>query len=234
MGKKIAILQSNYIPWKGYFDLINSVDEFVLYDDAQYTKNDWRNRNIIKTTHGSRWLTIPVRRVSLGQSIKDTRVSDGRWPRKHWSTILQNYSKAAHFADYRVHFEHLYQSMEDEYLSLVNYQFIARINELLGIKTRIRWSSEFDLVEGRTARLLSICRQCDATEYVSGPAARSYFDMSLALKQNIKVTWFDYSGYPEYAQLFPPFDHAVTILDLLFNMGPSARECMKSFRDRPC
>src|SRR5664280_3071364 len=99
MGKRIAILQSNYIPWKGYFDLINSVDEFILYDTAQFTKNDWRNRNTIKTPQGILWLTIPVRH-NFGQTIQETRVSDPSWGRRHWATLLQNYARAPHFGEY--------------------------------------------------------------------------------------------------------------------------------------
>ena len=233
-SKKVAILQSSYIPWKGYFDLINQVDEFILYDDAQYTKNDWRNRNIIKTAQGPQWLTIPVRQARLGQTVRDTKVADARWAGKHWASVSQNYSKASHFGELGPRFEQLYLSMDSEYLSDVNYQFIRAVNESLGITTRIRWSSEFELVEGRTERLIGICKQAGATEYVSGPAAREYFDMALARREQIEVSWMDYSGYPEYEQLHPPFDHKVSILDLLFNVGVSARQYMKSFAAGTC
>lgn len=91
MAKKNAILQSNYIPWKGYFDLIQMVDEFVLYDNVQYTKNDWRNRNKIKTPNGTQWLSIPVRGESLTQLIQDTKVVNNNWRKKHWKTLLQNF-----------------------------------------------------------------------------------------------------------------------------------------------
>lgn len=130
--KKIAILQSNYIPWKGYFDLINSVDEFVLYDDMQYTKNDWRNRNKIKTPQGVQWLTIPVTRKSLGQKIKDTQVSDPSWRNKHWKTICQNYGKAKYFSTYAPLFESLYLNDSSPYLSEINKNFILAINSMLG------------------------------------------------------------------------------------------------------
>ena len=230
MRKKVAILQSSYIPWKGYFDLVNSADEFILFDDAQYTKNDWRNRNIVKSAQGRTWLTIPVRQGKLGQRIRDTRIADKRWARKHWASLSQNYSKADFFADYLEFFEELYSSLNEEFLSDVNYRLLCAMNDLLGITTRIRWSSEFDLVEGRTERLLSLCRQVGATEYVSGPAAQIYFDVALAQRHNIEVTWMDYAGYPEYRQLYPPFEHKVTILDLLFNMGSSAQKYMKSFQ----
>jgi hypothetical protein len=228
MSKKIAILQSNYIPWKGYFDLINSVDEFVIYDDVQYTKNDWRNRNIIKTNQGLKWLTIPVKHQKLGQLISDTKISDKRWPKKHWASISQCYSKTGYFKEYKEIFEHLYLTTTQEYLCEINYRFIIAINEILGINTRIRWSGEFELLGGQTERLLGICNQCKATEYVSGPAAKAYFDNELAKKEKIEVTWMDYGDYEEYTQLYPPFEHGVTILDLLFNAGPDANKYMKS------
>ncbi|MDK2047386.1 WbqC family protein [Aliarcobacter butzleri] len=228
--KKIAILQSNYIPWKGYFDLINMVDEFIFYDEVQYTKNDWRNRNKIKTPQGIQWLTIPVRQESLDQKIKDTKISDKKWNIKHWRTISQNYSKAKYFKDYKDIFEELYLTCDEEYLSEINYKFITTINEILGIKTKLRWSSEFELVDGQTEKLLGICKDCNADIYLSGPAAKDYFNEDLAKQENIKVEWMDYSGYKEYEQLNPPFEHGVTILDLIFNKGDRAKEFMKSFR----
>ncbi|MDX4065357.1 WbqC family protein [Aliarcobacter skirrowii] len=227
--KKIAILQSNYIPWKGYFDLINMVDEFIFYDEVQYTKNDWRNRNKIKTPQGIQWLTIPVRQESLDQKIKDTKTSDKKWNIKHWRTISQNYSKAKYFKDYKDIFEELYLTCEEEYLSQINYKFITTINEILEIKTKLRWSSEFELVDGQTEKLLGICKDCSADIYLSGPAAKDYFNEELAKQENIKVEWMDYSGYKEYEQLNPPFEHGVTILDLIFNEGDRAKEFMKSF-----
>lgn len=227
--KKVAITQSNYIPWKGYFDLINMVDEFVLYDDVQFTKNDWRNRNIIKTNQGLRWLTIPVKQESSGQLIKDIKISDKRWPKKHWATLSQNYPRSKYFKEYKELFEQAYLTFSDEFLKDVNFRFITTVNKILGIDTRIRWSSEFDLVEGQTEKLLGICKQCGATDYFSGPAAQSYFDEKLAKQEKIKVHWLDYRNYPEYFQLHAPFEHGVSILDLIFNEGPDATRFMKSF-----
>ena len=228
--KKVAILQSNYIPWKGYFDLINMVDEFIFYDEVQYTKNDWRNRNKIKTPQGIQWLTIPVRQESLDQKIKDTKISDKKWNIKHWRTISQNYSKAKYFKDYKDIFEELYLTCDEEYLSQINYKFITTINEILEIKTKLSWSSEFELVDGQTEKLLGICKDCNADIYLSGPAAKDYFNEDLAKQENIKVEWMDYSGYKEYEQLNPPFEHGVSILDLIFNEGNRAKEFMKSFK----
>jgi hypothetical protein len=229
--KKIAILQSNYIPWKGYFDLINMVDEFILYDDMQYTRRDWRNRNKIKTSNGLLWLTIPVEvKGKYFQKINETKISEKDWAKKHWQTIALNYAKTKYFKEYKDRFEELYLGDNEEYLSQINYKFIMAINDVLGISTKIRWSSEFDLVDGQTERLLGICKDCQADVYISGPAAKDYLDESLFEAENIKVEWMDYSGYSEYAQSYPPFEHGVSILDLIFNEGPHAASFMKSFQ----
>jgi len=228
--KTIGILQSNYIPWKGYFDIIHSVDEFVLYDDAQFTQRDWRNRNRIKTPDGLKWLTIPVEvKGKFPQKIKDTRISDLGWARKHWSLISANYSKAEYFSGYRELFEELYLTCDEKYLSQVNFRFLEAVNRVLGITTRISWSRDYQLVEGKNERLVSLCQQAGATKFLLGPAAQVYLDETLFQQENIKVEWMDYSSYPEYRQLFPPFDHGVTILDLIFNEGPNAKNFMKSF-----
>jgi len=231
--KKIAILQSNYIPWKGYFDLINMVDEFILYDDMQYTRRDWRNRNKIKTPQGLKWLSIPVDvKGKYFQKINETKISDDTWGKKHWETIKHNYGKTKYFKEYKDIFEELYLNSNEAYLSQINYKFIITINDILGISTKIRWSSEFELVEGQTEKLLGICKNCNADIYLSGPAAKDYFDETLAKKENIQIEWMDYSGYTEYDQLYPPFEHGVTVLDLIFNEGRNATKFMKSFKEK--
>jgi hypothetical protein len=228
--KKIAILQSNYIPWKGYFDMINMVDEFILYDDMQYTKRDWRNRNKIQTANGLEWLSVPVIvKGKFYQKIDETKVSDTLWRKKHFNSIIHNYSKAPYFKEYKDIFEDLYLNSNEEYLSKINYQFIVAINKILGIKTKIRLSSEFNLIEGQTEKLLGICKETKADIYLSGASAQSYFDEDLAKKENIEVEWMDYNGYREYSQLFAPFEHGVSILDLIFNEGENAHKFMKSF-----
>lgn len=232
VGKRIAILQSNYIPWKGYFDLINSVDEFILYDTAQFTKNDWRNRNRIKTPRGVAWLTIPVRH-DFGQTIQETRVSDPAWSRKHWASLQQNYAGAPHFRDYVPSFESFYRDVAaEEYLSAINYRFLREVCDILQIGTPITWSRDYRLADGRIERLVDLCRQAGADEYLSGPAARSYIEEKPFSDAGIALTFMDYSGYPEYRQLYPPFEHQVSILDLIFNQGPDAQNYLKSFGRR--
>ncbi len=228
--KKIAILQSNYIPWKGYFDLINMVDEFILYDEMQYTKRDWRNRNKIKTAQGVKWLSIPVKvKGKYYQKISETTISDEEWGVKHWNSIRQSYSQSQYFEDYKELFEVLYLNCSEKHLSKINYKFILLINDILGIKTRIRQSSEFDLVAGKTERIIGICKDCNANIYLSGSSAKSYFNEELAKEANVKIEWINYNNYPKYTQLNPPFEHAVSIIDLIFNEGISAIKFMKSF-----
>jgi hypothetical protein len=228
--KKIAIVQSNYIPWKGYFDFINIVDEFILYDDMQYTKRDWRNRNKIKTPQGLKWITVPIEvKGKYLQKINEAKISEKNWGKKHWVMIKQNYSKAPYFIEYKDIFEELYLDNSEEYLSQINFNFIVAVCKILGITTKLRWSSEFDLIEGQTGKLLGICKDCNADIYLSGPAAKGYFDEELSRKENIKVEWMDYGGYNEHKQLFPPFEHRVSILDLIFNEGDNAKKFMKSF-----
>ena len=229
--KKVAILQSNYIPWKGYFDLINSVDEFIFYDEMQYTKRDWRNRNKIKTPNGTVWLSIPVSDKGYQknhQQIKDITIADFFWTKKHWNTIIQNYKKAQFFKEYSAFFEELYFAKEEKYLCEVNYKFIHAINNILGINTKISFSTEYTLIDGKTERLIDLVNQAKGTEYLSGPAAKDYIDEKLFEKEKIKLTWMNYSGYPEYNQLYPPFEHGVSILDLIFSCGKNAADYMKS------
>ncbi len=226
--KKVAILQSNYIPWKGYFDMIALVDEFILYDDMQYTRRDWRNRNKIKTPQGLAWLTVPVEvKGKYFQKINETIISEAKWAKDHWATIKQFYSKAKFFKDYKDVFENFYLSTQEQLLSNVNYELIKMTNEILGIKTKISRSSDYVLADGQTERLLDLVQQAGGTEYISGPAAKDYIVDSLFEDAGVKLTWMDYSGYTEYTQLYPPFEHGVTVLDLIFNEGPEAPKFMK-------
>ena len=229
--KRVAILQSCYIPWKGYFDLINSVDEFVLYDEVQYTRQDWRNRNRIKTPRGTRWLTIPVTVDDLyHQRLDETEVADPNWSRSHWETIRQSYRDAPYFRTYAGGLEASYAACATRHrLSEINRYLLETVCEILEIGATFTWSTEYAGEGGRTERVVSLCQQTGATVYLSGPSARAYLDETLFEQAGIELRYFDYDGYPEYPQLHPPFEHDVTILDLLFNAGPDAPFLMKSF-----
>jgi hypothetical protein len=229
-GKRVAIVQSNYIPWKGYFDLIGRVDEFVLYDDVQYTRRDWRNRNKIKTPAGVQWLSIPVQvKGKYLQKVKDTVVSGDEWRREHWETLTHCYGRAPFFRALADTFRGLYLGSTARFLSEINRAFLAAVCDLLGIRTRLKWSMDYRLSsDDPSERLLEVCAQAQAAEYLSGPAARAYLDEGLFRRAGIRLSYMDYTGYPEYPQLYPPFEHAVSVLDLLFMTGPDAPRYLKS------
>lgn len=226
--KTIAIVQSCYIPWKGYFDLIAAADEFILYDDMQYTRRDWRNRNLIKTAQGLSWLTIPVKvKGKYFQSIRETELDGQDWKKNHWKTLHQNYRRAPYFDQISEVLAPLYLDKQFTHLSELNRALIEVICPLLGISTRIKWSWDYSLVDGKTERLLDLCQQTNGTEYISGPAARDYLDKSLFEEAGVALRFIDYDNYPTYPQLWGEFQHGVTILDLLFNCGPNAPSYMK-------
>ncbi|BCF98106.1 hypothetical protein PPGU19_026750 [Paraburkholderia sp. PGU19] len=227
-SRVIAIVQSCYIPWKGFFDLIASADEFILYDDMQYTRRDWRNRNLIKTPQGLTWLSVPVKvKGKYFQSIRETEIDGSAWQEKHWKSICQNYRRAPYFDEFSKVFESLYLEKEYTHLSDLNRTFIEKICTLLDISTALKWSWDYSLADGKTERLVNLCTQAGGTDYVSGPAARDYIDKNLFDQAGVNLHYFDYSNYPEYPQLWGKFEHGVSILDLLFSCGPGAADYMK-------
>lgn len=221
--KTVAIVQSCYIPWKGYFDLIRHADEFILFDDVQFTKRDWRSRNRIKTMHGGMWLTVPVStKGKYLQAIKDTEISEPRWFEKHWQTIASQYARAPFWHTYKAQMEELYRGCTATHLSHVNRRLLDGLCAMLGITTRLSWSMDYIVPDGKTSRLVSLCQQAGATRYLSGPAARDYIEPELFSDAGIALEYFDYRGYPEYPQLYPPFDHNVSVIDLILQTGPEA------------
>ncbi len=233
-GKTVAIVQSNYVPWKGYFDLMARVDEFVLYDDVQYTRRDWRNRNRLKSPEGVRWLTIPVQvKGRYLQRIDETMVSDPRWGERHWATLAGWYGRAPFFQTYREALEDLYRDTRERELSAINRRFLEMLRDALGIATPLTSSTDYPSGGQKTERLLGICQAAGARCYVSGPAAREYLDEERFRAAGIEVEWMSYEGYPEYPQLHPPFEHAVSVLDLLLNVGAEAPRYMLGVGHRP-
>jgi hypothetical protein len=228
-SKKLAIVQSNYIPWKGYFDMIASVDEFVLYDDMQFTRRDWRNRNLIKTPQGLLWLTVPVRvKGKFFQSIRDTEIEGQDWAEKHWKTFKQNYAKAAYFREIQDLLAPCYFEPAATHLSQLNRSLIKTICEYLGITTQISDSSDYVLSGDKSEKLLCIAQAAHACTYVSGPSAMDYLDTKIFEAQDIAVEWFSYAAYPVYPQAYGEFTHQVSILDLLFHCGPQSPRYMRS------
>ncbi len=230
MSKKVTITQSNYIPWKGFFDALNTVDEIIIYDVAQFTRRDWRSRNRIKTPHGTSWLTIPVAvKGKYLQTINESKIAQGAWNHAHWKIIKQNYSKAPYFLTYQDFFEPLFLGLDSLYLSEINVFLLKEICKLLHIPTVFKYAQDFQLSDGKTEKLVELCKQTGASDYYTGPSAKNYLDETLFVREGIRVHYFDYSGYPVYHQLYGEFVHEVSIIDLLLNEGPNAPKYMKSF-----
>jgi len=230
--KRVAINQSNYIPWKGFFDLIHDVDLFVFHDDVQFTVQDWRNRNKLKTPQGAAWLTIPVG-SDQNRLICEVVLDPEKWQRKHWRTVGQHYSRAPFFGRYEGLFREIYLEREWRNLSELNQELITRIaRECLGIRTEFVDSSRFALTTRKQQRVIDILQAASADVYVSGPAAKAYLDPENFRKKGIALIWKDYAGYPEYPQFYPPFIHAVSIVDLLFQVGPEAPDYIWGWREK--
>lgn len=208
--------------------MIASVDEFILYDDMQYTRRDWRNRNQIKTPQGLQWLTVPVQvKGKYDQKIRDTEIDGNDWPLLHWKALEQNYKRAPHYEEILQWLKPLYTDATYTHISQLNRTFIEAICNYLGINTIISNSWDYQLIEGKTERLADLCKQAGGTEYISGPAAKEYVVDSIFSDMGVQLSWFDYSGYVEYPQLWGEFSHSVSILDLIFNCGKQSHQYMR-------
>jgi hypothetical protein len=220
---RVGIVQSNYVPWKGYFDLIHDVDVFVYYDEVQYTKNDWRNRNRIYSKNGLQWLTIPIDKDAVKSAISAVVLEDSRWQTTHFRSLYYAYKPAPFFGQLLPLLEDTYHGPRWHSLSALNRHLIERIARLLGVTTRFVDSKDFELVPDRIERLIHLLRQLGADTYVSGPSARHYLaghERRFA-EQGIALMYKDYAGYPSYRQLRTPFEGAVSVLDMLANIEVS-------------
>lgn len=216
--KRVVILQSNYIPWRGYFDLINEADIFIFYDEVQYTRRDWRNRNIIVTKQGKQWLSLPVKQSGkYDQSILETEIAAPDWAKKHWNSLRLAYGKSAGFSKWGPAIENIYQSLSDETsLTTVNRRFITEICKALNIETEFKCSSDITSSHGKTERLLGLCQAVGGTEYISGPAAKNYIDETLFEESGVNIKWKTYPVYQSYPQNDGEYRVGVTLLDTLF------------------
>ena len=219
--KKIAILQPNYIPWKGVFDLINKVDVFVFYDDVQYTVKDWRNRNKIKTPNGELWLTVPViHKGRRDQLIYEAEIDNSiNWQLNHYKSIVSNYKKAPFFKDFEFLLNDIYLAKKWTHIADLDIYVTKKICELLDIKVEWYRSSELKCSGSKEgSKVVEICKQLGCNYFINGPAAKDFMDEGLFFKNDIILKYMEYI-YQEYEQLYPPFNHYVTIFDVLFNCG---------------
>lgn len=227
---RVAIIQSGYLPWRGYFDIIHDVDSFVFLDDVQFTVRDWRNRNRIKTPGGVVWLTVPTGN-RRDVAIDEVRLPDAAWQRRHWETLRHVYGHAPHFARYREYFEWVYRGCQWEGLSELNQSLIRMIStQFLGCSTAFRDARILQAQGSKTSRLLELLLKLGATHYVTGPSTRAYLDVPLLENNGIHVRFKDYSGYPDYPQGRPPFHPQLSVVDLLFHAGPDSARYIWGWR----
>ena len=230
---KVVINQSNYLPWKGYFDLIHDADLFIFLDDVQFTKNDWRNRNRLKTAGGPDWLSIPVGK-HLNRLVCEVPLPATDWASCHWRTLETHYRSCPHFATYAPALEAACLAHRAATLSELNQHLIKLIaRDFLGITTQFADSRDYQIGGRGQERVLGLLQAVGASTYISGPAGKAYLDESRFATAGIDLRWKDYAGYPDYQQPHPPFEHAVTVLDLLFSVGPEAPYYIWGWRNLP-
>ncbi len=229
----VAVLQSCYLPWKGYFDIIHDVDLFVFYDDVQFTKHDWRNRNRVPTAQGLVWLTVPVG-TNIDRLICDVSICSHGWQKKHLHTLQQAYARSPHLTDYSDFLQAALEAKQWTSLSDLNQSLIRQIAARLGITTRFDDSRRYALSGQKQGRLLDLLTTLGATRYLSGPSGRDYLQENAFHEAGIALDYKDYSGYPPYRQLHDgSFEHGVSVVDLLCNTGPSAPWHIWGWRTTP-
>jgi hypothetical protein len=231
---RISIIQSCYIPWRGFFDLIGRCDQYVIFDHVQYVKRHWHNRNRIKTATGVEWLTIPVISRGRREQTIDTVEIEKPWAEKHWRAIELAYRRAPHFAAMAPLVRGWYERAANETsLTEVNVMFLREIAMLLGLRTRFVRDTRYPAEGVKTERLLAIARAAGARSYLSGPSARDYLNVALFAGAGVAVEWMSYEDYPQYPQLYGSFEPSVSVLDLLFNLGPDARAYLSASTATP-
>lgn len=219
---KIGILQPGYLPWLGFFEQMYHSDVFIIYDDVQYDKHGWRNRNRIKTANGVQWLTVPV--LSSGKNkplIRDIRINNStNWRKKHLASITANYSKALYFQDYISIFQEVL-NREWDYLFDLDMTFIELLCGVLGLERKVVYSSELNVPGDRIMRLINICKYFGADVFYEGQAGKAYLDEELFKNEGITIEYQDYQ-HPVYQQLYGDFEPYLSVVDLLFNEGPNS------------
>jgi hypothetical protein len=226
--KVIGILQPGYLPWLGFFEQLYRSDVFVIYDDVQYDKNSWRNRNRIKTPHGPKWLTVPVLTKGLKSPlIKDISINTNIfWQKKHIKTLKQNYSKAPYFNRYS---EYLFKLLDRPWKKLLdlNLELLFWIAEELGVSTPIILSSELGCPGSRINRLIGIIKTLRGSHFYEGSAGKSYIDINVFNEAGIDILFQDYR-HPIYPQQYGKFESYLSIIDLMFNCGPKSLDILKN------
>ena len=231
-GRKIkgTVLQPTYLPWSGYFDMIDSTDIYVVFDHVQFERKSWQQRNRIKGPNGAHWLTIPIQKVARDTPICDIRISydQGDPLSKHWKAITFAYQKAPYFAEYRPFFEPIY-SKNYTLLRDLNVDLIKVICDALGIKMKLAFSSELDLNDqemGKTEKVINLCKKARITCLYEGKSGQDFMDLALFDREQIDIKFHQFIPNP-YPQLHGPFVPRCSVIDLLFNVGGRSLQIIK-------
>lgn len=227
---RLAILQPGYLPWLGFFEQMYHSDIFVVYDNVQYDKHGWRNRNRIKTSNGAQWLTVPVLTKGQDKPLNRDILIDNKtnWGKKHLLSLRQNYSKAPCFKEYISFFEDTYSRQWDKLIDL-DMHLIRRFAEILGIKSKIVFASSLQATGDAVQRLISICKELGADTFYEGAAGKDYIDTKVFEKAGITLEFQDYQ-HPVYKQLYGDFLPYLSIVDLIFNHGSHSLEILGSLK----
>jgi len=230
---RVTILQPSYLPWLGFFEQMTRSDKFVLLDDVQYTRRDWRNRNKVRVKEGWVWLTVPVQQKSrFSQSLLETRIDNSvSWRRKHLETLRQHYCKAPFFEKYFPRCQQIYEK-DWKFLFDLCLETIQFLKEEMGIETPLLRSSEMKLSGEKTERLVSICRELGATHYLSGESGSDYISQEDFSNQGIELEYQNYE-HPVYPQRYPGFVPHLSTIDLLFNCGEQSLSILKQDKTEP-
>lgn len=218
-------MQPTYIPWMGYFGMVDATDIFVFYDDVQFVSRSWQRRNKIKVPQNWIWLTVPVIE-NFGQNINEVKINNAlNWRDKHWKSIQHSYSKAPFFKDYMPVFKEIYDR-EWEYLVDLNVALIRKITEILGLEPKFLLASELNATGNKTDRLISLLKELGANEYISSPGSKSYIENEKFSKEGITLYWYEFN-HPIYPQLFGDFIPYLSVIDLLFNVGSKSLDVIR-------
>lgn len=228
---RVTIHQPQFLPWLGYLDKIDQADVFVVLDTVQYKKNEWQNRNRIRTAQGWQWLTVPVH-YSFGQRINEVRIDEtSDWRARHLRALVLSYGKAPYHQRYAEGLRSLYARSSDQ-LARVNLATIRWLLEGFGITTPLRLASEMTLREEPTDRLIDICRVVGATRYLAGAGAQAYLDVARFEASGVELEIQEFH-HPTYPQCYAPFVSGLSAIDLLLNCGDQALTCLRESRCSP-
>jgi len=217
----VAIHQPNYLPYLGFFDKMIQADIFVIYDDAQFNKEDFQHRNRIRIYHGIKWLTVPVEKKLIPikdiKIRKEYKVKGLSWQEAHLREIIDNYMGTPYYASYREYIEAIYQNKYDRLIE-INMDIIYFLREAFGIKNKLIFASELGFISKSTKRLLDITEALGGDVYLSGQAGKEYLDLSLFVSKGIKVEFQEFN-HPVYKQRYEGFIPNISAIDSLFNIG---------------